>query len=312
MCIIIAKNKVGRLPSETELMNSFENNNDGAGFMYVDNGKVVIDKGYMNYEGFIKHYRTLLDKYNNFKNKSLVIHCRIGTSGKNNKGNTHPYPITDKVKLLRTRHLSRESIGIAHNGIIHGYGTATGLNDTQEYISKFLYPLYFHYRDFYKNKDMLYQMEQATNSKFAILDKTDDIYLVGNFIEDKGLYFSNNTYKDYGGYFKYDSKYYDDYYDDYYRDEENNWFNKLKQREEEQEETKKLSYTENEYDDFHLYKLESNWLVDMYGNGNYEKVGSRDYYYDWGTLELLEKINGDYKLVGNNPIVCDENGEEIF
>ena len=57
MCIIIAKEKYGRLPSEKELKNCFTNNSDGAGFMYVKNGKVVIDKGYMKYEAFIKHYK---------------------------------------------------------------------------------------------------------------------------------------------------------------------------------------------------------------------------------------------------------------
>ena len=75
MCIIIAKDKKSRIPTEKELKNSFEWNNDGAGFMYVDNNKVVIDKGYMTWESFIKRYKTLLQKYNNFKNKSLVIHC---------------------------------------------------------------------------------------------------------------------------------------------------------------------------------------------------------------------------------------------
>lgn len=310
MCIIIAKNKVGRLPSESELKNSFEYNNDGAGFMYVDGGKVVIDKGYMNYEGFIKHYNMLLDKYDNFKNKSLVIHCRIGTSGKNVKGNTHPYPITDKVKLLKTRHLTRENIGIAHNGIIHGYGTATGLNDTQEYISKFLYPLYYHYRDFYKNQDMLYQMEQATNSKFVILDKTDNLYFVGDFIEDKGLYFSNSSYKQYYSFGNY-SRYYDDYKYDDYDDYDDDWYGSLYQKEKAQQISMKED-EEQEIDERYLQRLESNWLIDLYGNGNLQAVGNKDYYYDWSTLELYEKINGQYEYITTNPVVCDENGEEIF
>lgn len=318
MCIIIAKNKIGRLPTEEELKRSFEYNGDGAGFMYVDNGKVVIDKGYMNLESFLKHYKSLLVKYDNFNNKCLVIHCRIGTSGKNDKGNTHPYPISDNVKALKTRHLYHENIGIAHNGIIHGYGTVTGLNDTQEYISKYLYPLYQHYRDFYKNKDMLYQMEMATSSKFAILDKTDTIYYVGNFIEDKGLYFSNNTYKSwaerysynynkYGyGSYKYDSNYDYEYYDSDYE---------LFTREKDKEDEKELDNVTNDEKDnqFYMYPLEKEWYVDLYANGNVEQVGSKDYYYNWKTLELYEKIDGDYVSINSDcPIVYDENGEEIF
>lgn len=293
MCIIIAKDKIGRLPTKTELKNSFEYNSDGAGFMYVDKGKVVIDKGYMTYDSFIKHYKALLKQYNNFKNKSLVIHCRIGTSGKNSKGNTHPYPITDSIKQLRTKHLSKENIGIAHNGIIRGYGTATGLNDTQEYISKYLYPLYYHYRDFYKNKDMLYQIEMATNSKFAILDRTDTIYYIGDFIDDKGLNFSNDTYK--MSLFSYNyGKYYGSWYGDY--DNKDN-----------------IKYEESTVEEDYLMPLESTWYIDKYGNGNVELVGNRDYWFDYETLELYELIdNDDYELIATNPVIYDENGEEIL
>ena len=265
--------------------------------MYVDNGKVVIDKGYMTYESFLKHYNKLLSKYNNFKNKSLVIHCRIGTSGRNTKGNTHPYPITNNHKKLKTRHLSREDIGIAHNGIIKGYGTATGLNDTQEYISKYLYPLYSHYKDFYKNEDILYQMEMATGSKFAILDNTDTIYYVGEFIDDNGLNFSNSTYKTsyyqsygYSGYSSYGG--YTDWYEYQYN----------KQKESDKE--------EDYYDDY-LIPLESNWKIDMYGNGNIEIVGDKSYWYDYETMELLEEVNGSFELIALNPIIYDENNNEV-
>lgn len=287
MCIIIAKDKIGRLPKEEELKNAFDYNDDGAGFMYVDNGKVIIDKGYMTYESFIKRYKSLLKKYNDFKNKSLVIHCRIGTSGKNTKGNTHPYPITNKVKLLKTRHLSRENIGIAHNGIIKGYGTATGLNDTQEYISKYLYPLYSHYKDFYKNEDMLYQIEMATGSKFAILDNTDTIYYVGDFIDDNGLNFSNTTYKSY----QHLSYYSNDWYYDMY--------NKQKEIDDE------IGY------DSYLMPLESNWNIDMYGNGEIQNVGDKKYWYDYETMELFEELGDEFELIAVNPIIYDENNEEV-
>ena len=294
MCIIIAKDKIGRLPTEKELKSSFTYNSDGAGFMYVDNGKVVIDKGYMTYDSFIKHYKTLLDKYNNFKNKSLVIHCRIGTSGRNTKGNTHPYPISDSVKELRSKHLSRENIGIAHNGIIKGYGTATGLNDTQEYISKYLYPLYYHYRDFYKNKDILYQMELATNSKFAILDKTDTIYYVGEFIDDNGLNFSNNTYN-------YDYSY-------------SNWTNYdwyEREYKKQNEIDNKEKYPIQEYEEY-IMPLEKDWYIDMYGNGNVKKVGNKDYWYNYETMELYENINDEFEVIATNPTIYDENYEELF
>lgn len=330
MCIIIAKDKIGRLPTETELRNSFNYNNDGAGFMYVDNGKVVIDKGYMTVDSFIKRYHTLLNKYNNFNNKSLVIHCRIGTSGKNNKGNTHPYPITDDIKKLRTKHLTSEKIGIAHNGIIHGYGTVTGLNDTQEYISKYLYPLYKHYKDFYKNKDMLYQMELATNSKFIILDTTDTLYYVGEFTDDKGLKFSNTSYKytytryDYSktynsDYTKYSSYKYD--YDDYkydYDDYDDSWYTDMYNKDKE----RYINELDNKYDNIYktedeireadcMCELPKDYKVDLYSNGNIRDVGSNKYWYNFDTMELYELIGDEFKLITENPIIYDEKGEEV-
>lgn len=288
MCIIIAKEKFGRLPSKEELKNSFEYNSDGAGFMYVDKGKVIIDKGYMNYKSFIGHYEKLLKKYNNFKNKSLVIHCRIGTSGKNNKGNTHPYPITNSERLLHSKHL-KQDIGIAHNGIIHGFGTAKGLNDTQEYIIKFLYPLYKNFKDFYKNDDIRECIEIMTGSKFAILNSNDDIYYVGDFIEDNGLMFSNDTYKPYTRYY-YQYPYYDDWYDrkkaeqDYYDDIE---------------------------DEDYMIPLEKEWYIDLYGNGDIMKVGNKDYWYDMYNLNLYEMENDSFKLIARDPYIYDENYEQI-
>jgi len=298
MCIIIAKDKIGRLPKEEELKQAFDYNDDGAGFMYVDNGKVVIDKGYMTYDSFIKHYKKLLNKYDNFKNKSLVIHCRIGTSGKNTKGNTHPYPITDNERLLKTRHL-RQDIGIAHNGIIHGYGTATGLNDTQEYISKFLYPLYEHYKDFYKNDDMLYQIERATSSKFVILDNTDTIYYIGDFIDDNGLNFSNETYK---------KKTYS--YHSYGYDYGSYWYDRYYEEQKELDEEDERDY--DNYDSDYLIPLEKDWTIDMYGNGNIVKVGDRKLWYDYETMELLEEIGDDVEIIALNPMIYDEDNEEVI
>lgn len=295
MCIIIAKDKKSRIPTEKELKNSFEYNNDGAGFMYVDNNKVVIDKGYMTWESFIKRYKTLLQKYNNFKNKSLVIHCRIGTSGKNTKGNTHPYPITNNHRLLKTKKMSRLDVAIVHNGIIRDYGTLNGLNDTQEYISKFLYPIYKSNHNFYKNKDLIDGIEKMTSSKFAILDKSDKIYYIGDFIEENGLKFSNNTYLDYYGY-NYASY---DYHDWYW-----NMYGKQQKQQEEEE--------ENKLDTTNLFPLESSWYIDLYANGNTKVIGDNDYWLDYDNLDLYEYRDGDFYKLAVAPLIYDENFEEIW
>lgn len=301
MCIIIAKGKSDRLPTEKELKNSFEWNSDGAGFMYVENGHVIIDKGFMTYNSFITHYNKLLKKFNNFDNKSLVIHCRIGTSGKNNKGNTHPYPITNNPRLLHTKKL-RVDIGVAHNGIIHGYGTPTGLNDTQEFIIDYLYPLYKDYKDFYKSEQIMLGIEKITGSKLAILDSNDEIYYVGNFIRDKGLNFSNNTYEDYhySNYYSYD-------YNKYYNDD---WYDKLYKKQEEEKADYDNSY--NSYNEDYMIPLEKDWYVDIYGNGNPTIVGDKKYWYDLETLYLYEDKGDEFSMISINSIVYDEKCQEVY
>ena len=213
MCIIIAKYKKNRLPTKDELKTSFQNNSDGAGFMYVDNNKVVIDKGYMKEKDFIKRFDELCKQYNNFKNKSLVIHCRIGTSSGNTPENTHPYIITNKEDLLHKTYIT-SNVGIAHNGIISDYNPSSKtINDTQNFIINFLQPIYYHYSTFYKNKHITNAIQKITNSKFAILNKNDEIYLIGDFVKDNNLNFSNTTYKKYT--YSYDWSKYNSLWDNY-------------------------------------------------------------------------------------------------
>ena len=96
MCVIVSKEKNKNLPSMDDLKNCFKRNDDGAGFLYTDNGRVVIDKGYMTYKNYKKHYQKLCKKYDNFNNKALILHFRIGTAGKNSAENCHPYILSSK------------------------------------------------------------------------------------------------------------------------------------------------------------------------------------------------------------------------
>lgn len=222
MCIIIAKQRGNRLPSKKELEYSFEHNPDGAGFMYTENGKVIIDKGYMTFEKFYTRYKELCKTYNNFKDKSLVIHCRIGTAGSNNAQNTHPYPLTKNVFKMHKLHTTAD-VGIAHNGIIHDYnpdGEDGDVNDTQLFIKTFLMNLSNSDSKFYKRTHYRNYIANITSSRFAILDKDDNLYLVGKYEIENNLFFSNKNYKpityvykSYGAC----NDYYNNYWDNYYR-----------------------------------------------------------------------------------------------
>ena len=297
MCIIIAKNKNNnKLPTKENLKNSFEYNCDGAGFMYVNNNKVVIDKGYMDEKSFLNRFDYLCKRYNNFKNKALVIHCRIGTSSGNTKENTHPYIISNKEKELHATYITSE-LGIAHNGIIHDYTPTEKkptINDTQNFIIHYLFPIYSNFKDFYKIKSLRNGIEKITNSKFALLDKNENLYLIGDFIKENGIFYSNTSYKPFINYkySNYYDNYYDKYFDDLYVDEKTN----------------------TNIDE--LLHLKNNWYISDNINGNFCTVAqfscNNDLYYNPYTFELFKlDYNETYIKIADNIVVYNDEFVEV-
>ena len=53
MCIAINSPK-GTTPKKESLRESFESNPHGAGFAFVDDGKIIIKKGFMSFDKFFK------------------------------------------------------------------------------------------------------------------------------------------------------------------------------------------------------------------------------------------------------------------
>lgn len=210
MCVIICKNKNDRLPTKEELKNCFDYNSDGAGFMYVNNNKIYIDKGYMTKKDFLKRFDILCKKFNNFEGKGLVIHCRITTHGGTNPHNCHPFPVSEKMENLKKLKI-KSDLGIAHNGILSDFSkTEEGQSDTQKFIVDYLSQLYKINNKFYKNNKLLKSIDTMTNNKFAILDKNENVYTIGEFINEKGVLFSNTSYVSYNYYKSYDYNFYDD------------------------------------------------------------------------------------------------------
>lgn len=311
MCIIVAKDKKHPLPKDEYLKNCFDNNPDGAGFMYVNNDEVVIDKGYMNLKSFMKRYKKLCKKYNNFKDKSLVMHFRIGTAGANSRENTHPYPVTYDKKLIHKTYY-RTDLGVAHNGIIHDYNPKTDdktTNDTQNFIINYIYPLYKNYNKFYKNKYIMEGIEKITGSKFAFLDKYDNIYLVGKFEEDEsGVKYSNSNYLPYYNYGYDYYKYYDRYYDMYGKYISDDFYDKSTTKKEDEDFLDETLKTEPEYE----IVLDSNWYIST-DEKDLERVGDRCLVYDFYNGYLYEVNDmGDYEFITDFVSIFDENGEEVL
>lgn len=188
MCIIAIKPQGQPMWSNDIIENMFTRNHDGAGFMYYDDAlkKVVIKKGYFILEDLIKDLNS-----EDYQNTTLVLHCRIGTSGKRDELNCHPYPIYDENKTNTITNMA-----MAHNGVLHDYTppVISDINDTQYFIQTVLSQLK---PDFIRNKDKLLLIEHliGIRNKFAILDENNRLTMIGHFIEDGGYYYSNESYK---------------------------------------------------------------------------------------------------------------------
>lgn len=193
MCIIASKPAGVEMPSDIYLNNMFNSNPDGAGLMYAWNGKVYIEKGFMNKEDFFKRLRKLSEEYN-MTELPMVMHFRITTHGGTKPDNCHPFPISDSMGMLK-KTKCKTDVGVAHNGIISVTPRNKEISDTMEYIAGQLAPLKRAVRYFYKSKDLMQMIHHAIDSKMVIMDESGNMYYIGDFWEEKGVKYSNTSYK---------------------------------------------------------------------------------------------------------------------
>lgn len=180
MCIAIVK-PAGVDVSEETLSICWRSNPDGAGYAFVEDGKVVIRKGYMKLKDFLKAYEE--DKA---KDSPFLIHFRITSQGSKDEFNTHPFSIKDGAAI--------------HNGTLDGTGAeyGKGPSDTKIFLRQFGDWLTYDNVEKYKKElgDAI-----RTSNKIAMLfsDKRYQILneSMGNWHE--GAWYSNYTYRNYSG-----------------------------------------------------------------------------------------------------------------
>lgn len=210
MCVIIYKPIGKLLPKESILEKCFNANKDGAGYMLPINNKVVIHKGFMDFNSFIESIKsTIIDNNINVEKTPIVIHFRITTQGGVQKELCHPYPICDNYDNMRK--LDNEcNIALAHNGIIfrcseHSYGgewdsiskkwvrkEQPKYNDTMTYIKDYANLIIDNDLYFARNSHKCELLERlCENSKLAIMNYKGFVKLIGQFSEINGIYYSN-------------------------------------------------------------------------------------------------------------------------
>lgn len=136
MCIICIKPAGVDLPSDDEIKYMFNRNPHGAGFALQGDihgdGRFIVEyhKGFMNVDDLIE----ALGPREKLKNLTVVIHCRIKTSGETDKFTTHPFPISNQYCELRK--LDGRGPVLFHNGVFSGLGGIINekASDTQDFV----------------------------------------------------------------------------------------------------------------------------------------------------------------------------------
>ncbi len=188
MCLAILKT-ADSVITRRELKNGFDTNDDGAGFMFTENRKLVIQKGYF---GFRKFYKAFRQAERENPKSNFVIHFRLATSGKKDSANCHPFLVKNN-----------EEVGFAHNGIFSGLGN-NFYSDTMDFNYRVLKTM---------PKSFMYSVEAMKFiSKYCgwynklIFLNSNNHYIIIN--EDMGYWkngvwfsngFSNSTWR-YNGY----------------------------------------------------------------------------------------------------------------
>lgn len=175
MCIAIYK-PFGKHLSKRILRNCWENNNDGAGFMYAEDGRLVIRKEMDTFKGFWKKYQETIPDL-----RQMVLHFRISTSGEINKRNCHPHRINPKLAFV-------------HNGIIN-IKEAKGLSDTVTFGKQVLSLLPEGFQDCSAHRYLL--SLTIGYSKLVFMNAMDKVSIINEDAGswDNNVWFSNTTYK---------------------------------------------------------------------------------------------------------------------
>lgn len=190
MCIAILNTRA--LLDYQIIANSFDNNDDGAGLLWSENGTLQVHKQQKNAKTFYKKYKAIRKRVTG----PIVLHFRIGTHGDFSNDNLHPF-------------LVNPDLGFVHNGIIQTIQANRKFSDTWHFNEYFLKLLANPAAIIDgKSKEFLTVADYiGTGNKLIFLTSSNDWQIVNESAghwDDFGNWFSNYTYlesryKDYGG-----------------------------------------------------------------------------------------------------------------
>lgn len=182
MCIAILN--AGKQLTKKKLQNCWNNNDDGAGMLYINaDGELQAEKfsnsDYLNSD---LSFNTFYERYTELKGsvgeQPMLLHFRIATHGLTDEY-LHPFFVSD-------------TLGLIHNGVIPGFGT-TAESDTSEF-TKLLGSMPgmndCEMLDIPFIEDAIFTYLGTTN-KLVFLDKTGEYRI---FNEGKGEWIGDNWF----------------------------------------------------------------------------------------------------------------------
>lgn len=133
MCVIMLHEPGKKLPEIDQFKLAWDTNADGAGIAYIRNNTVHVQKGFMQYNVFLRNYH----KLNFTEDDQFMVHFRLGTQGRKVPSNTHPFPLSSNtVNLKRLNYTA--PIVVAHNGVLWHNRKEEHISDTMEAIKHHL------------------------------------------------------------------------------------------------------------------------------------------------------------------------------
>lgn len=104
MCLIVYQPKGSKSLRREDMHEHWGDNPDGAGYMFVHKGDVVIRKPFFKFKKLWKFYQRDFDQYG--QSSPFVVHFRWATHGEQDDVNTHPHV------------LAGSTVGLVHNGVL--------------------------------------------------------------------------------------------------------------------------------------------------------------------------------------------------
>lgn len=167
MCLIILQEK-GDLPvSKGDILRAWAENSDGAGYMFVADGQLVIRKPFFKAKSFRKSYKRDFRRWGG--DSPFVLHFRMATHGPKTGQNTHPHS------------LAGGDVGMVHNGILPWIPEDKSISDTVFFArmiddsGEVLMDPMFHE----------YLGDEIRNNKLVFLDKHGQYAIVNETLGDR-------------------------------------------------------------------------------------------------------------------------------